>query len=67
MNSERERDRAQRETQTQTQTQRERERKYAGAAVAELQQKIRTEIHRQSLQVFIVSWPPGLEFGGRPD
>ncbi len=69
MSSERERDRAQRErkTQTQTQTQRERERKYAGAAVAELQQKIRAEIHRQSLQVFIVSLPPGRGFGRRPD
>ncbi len=53
MSSERERDRAQRETQTQTQTERERERKYAGAAVAELQQKIRAEIHRQSLQVLL--------------
>ncbi len=56
-----------RQTQTQTQTERERERKYAGAAVAELQQKIRAEIHRQSLQVFIVSLPPGRGFGRRPD
>jgi hypothetical protein len=69
VSTERERERAQRErkTQTQTQTERERERKYAGAAVAELQQKIRAEIHRQSLQVFIVSLPPGRGFGRRPD
>jgi hypothetical protein len=64
---EREREHKERERETQTQTERERERKYAGAAVPELQQKIRAEIHRQSLQVFIVSLPPGRGFGRRPD